>query len=175
MQYPPDILERAKALRLVIFDVDGVLTDGRLYYTDAGEQCKAFHVHDGSAIKLLLSNGIEVAIISGRESGSVARRAAELGIRHVYHAAQDKVVAWADLSQVTKIAPEQMAHVGDDLPDIDLFGKVGLAIAVANGHRVAQDVANFVTNASGGQGAAADVCQLILTAQGKWPYGQPRA
>ena len=175
MQYPPDILERAKTLQLVIFDVDGVLTDGRLYYTDAGEQCKAFHVHDGSAIKLLLSNGIEVAIISGRESASVARRAAELGIRHVYQGAQDKVVALADLSHVTKIAPEQMAHVGDDLPDIDLFGKVGLAIAVANGHRVAQDVANFVTNASGGQGAAADVCQLILTAQGKWPYGQPRA
>ena len=170
--YPPDTLQRAKSIRLVIFDVDGVLTDGKLYYTDTGEACKAFHVHDGSAIKLLLNNGIDVAIISGRESASVLRRAAELGIQHVYQGAADKLTALHDLSQVTEIPPEHMAHVGDDLPDISLFAAVGLAIAVANGHPVARNAASFVANAPGGQGVAADVCQLILTAQDKWPYSQ---
>jgi 3-deoxy-D-manno-octulosonate 8-phosphate phosphatase (KDO 8-P phosphatase) len=155
---------------MVIFDVDGVLTDGRLYYADDGGEYKAFHVQDGSAIKMLRSNGVEVAIISGRESPSVTRRAAELGIPHVYQAAADKVSALKALSQATQIEPAAMAHVGDDLPDLGLFAAVGLAIGVPNGHSVARAAAGYVTRIAGGHGAASEVCQLILTAQGKWPY-----
>lgn len=170
MEYSSDILQRATSVRLVIFDVDGVLTDGKLYYADDGREYKAFHVQDGSAIKLLLSHGIGVAIISGRDSPSVSRRAAELGILHVYQGVADKLTALIDLSQATQIAPVQMAHVGDDLPDMELFAKVGLAVAVANGNPATRNAASYVTNTPGGQGAARDVCRLILTAQGKWPY-----
>ena len=170
MQFPADILALAKNVRLVIFDVDGVLTDGRLYYADDGREFKAFHVHDGAAIKTLLSNGVEVAIISGRDSPSVDRRAAELGIRHVYQGAADKTTALDQLSAATRIPAQSMAHVGDDLPDLELFAKVGLAIGVPNGHPAAQNAAGYVTATPGGQGAAREVCQLILTAQGKWTF-----
>ena len=170
MEYPADILARARTIRLVSFDVDGVLTDGKLYYADDGREYKAFHVQDGSAIKLLLSNDVEVAIITGRDSPSVSKRAAELGICHVYQGAADKVAALNDLSQATRIPPTHMAHVGDDLPDMDMFKNVGLAIAVANGHPAARNAASYVTHVPGGQGAASEVCRLVLTAQGKWPY-----
>jgi 3-deoxy-D-manno-octulosonate 8-phosphate phosphatase (KDO 8-P phosphatase) len=171
MDFPANILSRARTVRLVIFDVDGVLTDGRLYYGDDGHEMKAFHVHDGSAIKMLLSHGVEVAIITGRESLSVSKRATELGVQHLYQDVADKVVALRDLSQASNVSPGEMAHVGDDLPDIGLFAEVGLAIAVPNGHSAAQQAAGYITRARGGEGVASEVCQLILTAQGKWPYG----
>jgi 3-deoxy-D-manno-octulosonate 8-phosphate phosphatase (KDO 8-P phosphatase) len=169
-RFPPEVLRQAATVELVIFDVDGVLTDGKLYYTDRGEEMKAFQVQDGYAIKLLLNNAVEVAIITGRRSEIVARRAKELGIKHLYQGVEDKTEAFADLVRATGIDPARMAHVGDDLPDLTLFERVGLAIGVPNGHPVAMAAAGYVTSVAGGEGVAREVCQLILTAKDQWPY-----
>lgn len=155
---------------MLIFDVDGVLTDGKLHYGDDGSEIKSFCVQDGSAIKLLLANDIDAAIISGRSSPAVTRRAQELGIGHVYQGIHDKVSALAALEASTGIAATHMAYAGDDLPDLAVFARVGLAVAVANGHQKVRDAAALVTTAEGGSGAAAEVCELLLRAQGKWPY-----
>jgi len=168
--FPADLLPSAANVDLVIFDVDGVLTDGKLYYTDNGEEMKAFQVQDGSAIKMLRQQGVEVAIITGRDSAIVARRAHELGIPHVYQGAQDKAVALDRLVASTGIDAARMAHVGDDLPDLVLFDRVGLSISVHNAHPVVAAAADYVTGVAGGQGVARELCQLILTAKGQWPY-----
>ena len=164
-----DLNDRLAAIALVSFDVDGVLTDGRLYYTEAGDEIKAFNVQDGAAIKLLLKHGIDVALITGRQSAIVARRALELGIRHVYQGVDDKTAALADLAAVTGIDPGAMAHVGDDLPDIALFRLVGVAISVADGHPLARDAAALVTRAAGGRGVARELAQVLLEARRCWP------
>ncbi|MDH3641827.1 MAG: HAD-IIIA family hydrolase [Gammaproteobacteria bacterium] len=168
--FTADALRRAAVIQLVIFDIDGVLTDGRLYYSDAGEEMKAFQVQDGYAIKLLREHGVEVAIITGRTSTIVARRAAELGIVHLYQGAEDKTVALNDLMKATRIQTDEIAHVGDDLPDLTLFDRVGFAISVPNGHPTVIKAANHVTAVAGGEGVAREVCQLILTAKDLWPY-----
>ena len=162
--------DRLRGLRLLVLDVDGVLTDGKLYYTDNGEEMKAFQVQDGSAIKMLREHAVEVAIITGRNSAIVARRAQELGIGHVYQGAQDKAVALDQLVASTGIKATSIAHVGDDLPDLALFDRVGLSISVPNAHPVAAAAADYVTSVAGGQGVARELCQLILTAKGQWPY-----
>ena len=169
-EFPVEALRRAAAVELVIFDVDGVLTDGKLYYSDDGHEMKAFHAQDGHAIKLLRSHAVEVAIISGRRSRIVARRAEELGIVHVYQGAEVKTAALLDLVAETGTDPSRIAHVGDDLPDIEIFERVGLAIGVPNGHPTAVAAARYVTSAAGGQGVAREVCELILTAKDRWPY-----
>ncbi|MBH79271.1 MAG: phenylphosphate carboxylase subunit delta [Gammaproteobacteria bacterium] len=170
MAFPQDILTRAATIRLVTFDVDGVLTDGKLHYTSAGEEIKSFHARDGAAIKLLVASGIHVALISGRSSPAVSRRANELGIRHVYQNAGDKLAALADLSGKTGVEAAGTAHVGDDLPDLPLFGAVGLAIAVADAQSAVRSAADYVTRTPGGEGAAGEICTLVLTAQDKWPH-----
>ena len=168
--FPTAVLRQAAAIDLVSFDVDGVLTDGKLYYSDADTEIKAFQVQDGSAIKLLRDHGVEVALITGRTSAAVSRRAAELGVTHLYQGAAEKTDALDDLIAATGIAAEHIAHVGDDLPDLTLFKRVGLPIGVPNGHPVAIGAADYVTTVAGGQGVAREVCQLILTAKGRWPY-----
>lgn len=160
----------AADLELVIFDVDGVLTDGKLYYGDDGREIKAFHVQDGHAIKMLRDHGVEVALITGRRSTMVARRAAELGIEHLYQGLDDKTRALDDLVTTTGIDPARMAHVGDDLPDLALFERVGLAVGVADGHPTVIAAAHHVTAAAGGEGVARELCQLILAAKDQWPY-----
>ncbi len=162
--------QRAANLELVVFDVDGVLTDGRLYYSDDGREMKAFHVQDGFAIKLLRAHGVEVALISGRHSTMVTRRAEELGIVHLYHGVQDKAAALGELVAATGIDPARIAHVGDDLPDLAIFGLVGLAVSVADGHPAVTAAADHVTAAAGGHGVARELCQVILAAKGRWPY-----
>ncbi|MFP6834922.1 MAG: HAD-IIIA family hydrolase [Pseudomonadales bacterium] len=169
-QLPADVLSRAAGIDMVVFDIDGVLTDGRLYYTDDGREMKSFHVHDGSAIKLLRSHAVEVAIITGRSSPIVARRAEELGIAHVYQDSEDKTLALRKLVSATGVDAMRIAYVGDDLPDLDVFNNVGMAIGVADGHPATLAVAHYVTSASGGQGVARELCQLILSAKGLWPY-----
>jgi 3-deoxy-D-manno-octulosonate 8-phosphate phosphatase (KDO 8-P phosphatase) len=166
--YSDAILDKARTIELVIFDVDGVLTDGRLYYAESGEELKAFSSQDGAAIKMLIGTGVHVAIITGRQSELVRRRAAELGITHLYQAASDKGVALAALARSTGIAMERMAHVGDDVPDLVLFNRVGLAISVPGAHPVVAARADYVTQAQAGLGAAREVCHLMMVAQQTW-------
>lgn len=170
MEFPESLLERARAVSLVSFDVDGVLTDGRIVYSERGDELKFFHVQDGSAIKLMRDAGVEVAFITGRRSELVARRAGELGIRHVHQGVRDKVASMNAIAGELGIAAEAVAHVGDDLPDLALFEAVGLAIGVPNGHPAALARTHYVTELAGGQGVAREVCELVLRAQGRWPY-----
>lgn len=170
MTFPPGVIRLAKDIELVSFDVDGVLTDGQLVYADDGRELKAFHVQDGHAIKLLRGSGLQVAIITGRSSSMVDRRAAELDIEYVFQGAQDKTAALEELVARSGVRPERMAHIGDDLPDLTLFEQVRLAIAVPNGHPTVIARADYVTTLAGGQGVGREVCQLILTARDAWPY-----
>lgn len=159
------VLERMRQLRLLILDVDGVLTDGRLYYGADGTELKAFNALDGSAMKRLMAAGIAIAIISGRTSAALERRAAELGVRHLYAGVEEKADALDALCATTAIGPKRMAHVGDDLADLALFERVGLAVAVPNAHPAVIERADLVTAAAGGHGAVREVCDRILASR----------
>ncbi len=161
---PAVIRNAAARIQLIVFDVDGVLTDGKLIYGSDGTELKAFHVQDGSAIKRLQRGGYTVAIITGRESPMVTRRAAELGIAHLYQGREAKPAALAELLTATGFAPEQLMCVGDDLADLDLFHTPGLAlgVAVANAHPRLLAAADYVTQLSGGNGVARELASLLL-------------
>ena len=163
---PADIRERAARVKLAMFDVDGVLTDGRLCYSDDGRELKAFHVHDGFGLKRLIANGIEVAVITARMSHMVTERTAELGIAHVYQGQDNKLACYEQLIHALKLAPEQCCYCGDDLPDLAVMQRVGLSIAVANAHPWVRERARWRTQARGGEGAARELCDLLLAAQG---------
>jgi 3-deoxy-D-manno-octulosonate 8-phosphate phosphatase (KDO 8-P phosphatase) len=154
-----------RRVQMLVLDVDGVLTDGRLFYGARGEALKAFHVRDGHGIKQLATAGITVAIISGRKSAQVARRARELGIRHVTQGATDKLAALTRLTKARALSFEQCACVGDDTPDAPMLQAAGVAIAVADAHRDALAVADLVTSRAGGQGAVREVCDWLLDAR----------
>jgi 3-deoxy-D-manno-octulosonate 8-phosphate phosphatase (KDO 8-P phosphatase) len=164
---PADIAERASRVRLVVFDIDGTLTDGRLWYAEDGRETKVFHVHDGLGLKRLMANGVQVAIITARISHPVSLRAEELGIPHVYQGQKDKRATLTALLDALRLAPEQAAFVGDDLPDLAAMGMSGLAVAVANAHPWVAERAHWRTRLAGGYGAAREVADLILAAQGK--------
>jgi 3-deoxy-D-manno-octulosonate 8-phosphate phosphatase (KDO 8-P phosphatase) len=161
-----DIRERAARVKLALFDVDGVLTDGRLSYTDDGREIKTFHVHDGLGLKRLMANGIEVGIITARMSHMVTERTAELGIAHVYQGQDDKLACYEQLIHALELTPEQTCYCGDDLPDLRVMGRVGLAIAVANAHPWVRERAHWRTRQAGGDGAVREVCDLLIAAQG---------
>ncbi|HET7931439.1 MAG TPA: HAD-IIIA family hydrolase, partial [Rhodanobacteraceae bacterium] len=156
---------RAAKIRLVAFDVDGTLTDGRLLFTEDGREIKAFHVHDGLGIKLLREHGIEVAIISARISHAVELRAEQLGIDHVYQGKRDKLACLNDILGATGITGVEACYVGDDLPDLAPMSACGLAIAVANARPEVVRAAHWQTRANGGEGAAREVSELILASQ----------
>jgi 3-deoxy-D-manno-octulosonate 8-phosphate phosphatase (KDO 8-P phosphatase) len=158
----PDLPTR---VRLAAFDVDGVFTDGRFYLSDAGVECKAFNTQDGFGIRRLIDNGIEVAVISGRESEAVVHRMAELGVANVIQGCKDKVAALDDLIAKFDIDAAQCVYVGDDVPDLPLLQKVGYSIAVANAVTTVQQQCDYTTTAAGGHGAVREVCDLILAAQ----------
>lgn len=170
MIFPPRLLEAARGIELVCFDVDGVLTDGRIIYTDDGREIKAFNVQDGAAIKQLMASGVQVAMLTGRSSPIVARRAAELGVQHLHQGLADKGPALRALTETLGITSGMVAHVGDDLPDLALFDLVGLAISVPNGHPEVRRRADYVTQTRGGDGVAREVVELLLRARGSWPY-----
>ena len=163
---PADIRERAARIKLAVFDVDGVLTDGKLWYTADGHELKAFHVHDGLGLKRLLANGVEVAVITARLSHVVTERMAELGVAHVYQDQKDKHACLTRLLKALRLAPEQVAYTGDDLPDLAPMHAIGLSIAVANAHPWVRERAHWRTRLVGGCGAAREVCDLILASQG---------
>ena len=152
-------------LRLITFDVDGVFTDGRFYLSNDGIETKAFNTQDGFGIRQLLSAGIEVAVISGRQSHAVEQRMAELGISNVIQGCKDKVTAFYELTARLDIAAAECAYVGDDVPDLPLLDKVGFSIAVANATIAVRDQCDHTTLAKGGFGAVREVCELILAAQ----------
>jgi 3-deoxy-D-manno-octulosonate 8-phosphate phosphatase (KDO 8-P phosphatase) len=160
-----DVREQAARIRLVVFDVDGVFTDGRLYYGSDGTELKAFHVRDGHGIKELLRGGVQVAVISGRESDAVTRRMRELGIAHVFQGCNDKLPVLETLLRQLGIAAEDIACVGDDTPDLPLIERAGLGIAVSDAHPSVRAAAQFTTRAAGGAGAVREVCDLILAAR----------
>jgi 3-deoxy-D-manno-octulosonate 8-phosphate phosphatase (KDO 8-P phosphatase) len=163
-----NILEKAAKVRLVIFDVDGVLTTGSLNYRPDGTESKTFHVHDGMGLKMLLKSGVDIGIITARQSEVVAKRMSDLGIQHVYQGCDDKVIAYENLKEKLKIRDNQIAYVGDDLPDLPLMRRVGLAITVPNAPTIMQEYATMVTKTKGGHGAAREVCEMILQAQGTY-------
>ncbi len=159
------VLERARRIRLLVLDVDGVLTDGRLYLSPAGEELKVFHVRDGSGLVAVQRAGIAVAIVSGRDSAAVTRRAAELGIRHVRQGVADKGMELDRLLAELAIDPAETACVGDDTPDLPMLRRAGLAIAVADAHPALAEAAHWTTAAPGGRGAVREVCDLLLSAR----------
>ncbi len=165
-QHDPALLERARRVRLLVLDVDGVLTDGRLHLTAQGEETKVFHVRDGAGVVAVQRAGIAVAIISGRDSPAVTRRAAELGIRHVRQGIADKRAALDELLRELQVAADALACVGDDTPDVPMLERATLAIAVADAHPTARAAAHWTTPSAGGHGAVREVCDLLLTAHG---------
>jgi len=162
-----DLAARAGAVRLAIFDVDGVLTDGTLYIGAQGEAFKAFNILDGHGIKMLQAAGITTAIISGRTSEAVTRRAQELAIAHVVQGSPDKVADFERLSATLGIAPEACAFVGDDIPDLGVMRRCGFAVAVANAADAVKGAAHYVTAAHGGRGAVREFCELVLRSRGQ--------
>jgi len=152
----------APAIRLLVLDVDGVLTDGRLYFGPRGEALKAFHVRDGVGLRELQRVGLEIAVISGRRSPMVAARCRELGVRHVVQGVGDKVAALTRLCVRLKLTPAACACVGDDLPDVPLMRVAALSFAVADAHRTARRAADVVTRLPGGRGAVREVCDHLL-------------
>ena len=160
------ITEKAKKLKLLILDVDGVLTDGKLFFDHQGNEYKSFHARDGHGIKLLRQTGVEVAVISGRKSNSVALRMKNLGIEHVYQGHENKQAAFNEIIEKIGITPEQAAHVGDDLLDLPIMTRVGLAIAVSDANFAVKQRADWCTTLPGGHGAVREVCDFIMQAQG---------
>jgi 3-deoxy-D-manno-octulosonate 8-phosphate phosphatase (KDO 8-P phosphatase) len=161
-----DILERAKQIRMVIFDVDGVLTDGSLFLGDDGQEYKAFNSRDGHGMTMLRQTGVKLAVITGRSSEVVRIRMQSLGVEHVYQGRRDKVPAYEELKRASGLADEQIAYVGDDVVDLPVMRRVGLSIAVADAHPLLQQHAHWHTRSPGGRGAGRDVCELIMEAQG---------
>jgi 3-deoxy-D-manno-octulosonate 8-phosphate phosphatase (KDO 8-P phosphatase) len=157
----------ARNIRMLLLDVDGVLTDGRLYYGESGEEYKSFNIKDGLGIKLLQRAGIEVGIITARKSSLVARRCRELGIKRVIQGRQDKMVALNELVKELNIAMRQIAYIGDDLPDLGPIKNVGLGMTVADANHVLKENALWCSQAPGGFGAVREAAEFILTAQDK--------
>jgi 3-deoxy-D-manno-octulosonate 8-phosphate phosphatase (KDO 8-P phosphatase) len=172
LTFPPELLLRAQGTGLgvqaAIFDVDGVLTDGRLYIGEAGEVFKAFHVLDGHGLKLLARVGITPVIITGRDSAAVRRRVADLGLADAFYGVADKLAVAQALLDARGWSWPQMAVIGDDWPDLPLLARAGLACAPANGHAEARALAHHVTAARGGEGAAREFCDLLLAACGRY-------
>lgn len=163
---PESVRERARGIRLVAFDVDGTLTDGRLWFDDKGVEMKAYHVEDGLGMRLLIDNGIVVALITARESASVKARARDLRIDHVFTSVKDKLACLVDLCKQLDIELSNVAYMGDDLADLPIFPHAGLAAAPANVHPWVRDRVHWITSKSGGEGAARQLCDLVLETAG---------
>ncbi len=160
-------VQGAKKVRLIVLDVDGVLTDGSIYYGQSGDELKVFNIQDGLGIKLLQRAGIEVAIITGRDSAPVTRRAAELGIEQVIQGREDKLVALEELLETSSYTLDEVAYMGDDLPDLAAIRRVGVGMTVANGNLAVVAHACWQSTKPGGSGAVREAAEFILEAQGK--------
>ena len=163
---PP--LKKLKHTQLFLLDVDGVLTDGSIIYNDEGSETKIFNARDGFGLKLVMSAGIEVGLVTGRSSKALRHRCDNLGVGHLFDGVGDKAKMLEKIVAQTGIGPEHAAFVGDDLPDLPLMKRVGLSIAVADAHEIVRQKADWTTQAPGGHGAVREVCEALLTAQGLW-------
>ena len=157
--------QKPDGIQLIAFDIDGVFTDGRFYLSDEGIESKSFHTQDGYGIRQLLNAGVAVAVISGRSSGAVAKRMAELKVRHVIQGCSDKVAALDEIIDSLGLSPQDCAYVGDDLPDLPLLEHAGFSVAVGNAVAELQERCDYVTTRPGGYGAVREVCDLIVTAR----------
>ncbi|HWI14043.1 MAG TPA: HAD hydrolase family protein [Burkholderiales bacterium] len=162
------IYELARVVRLAAFDVDGIMTDGRLYYSERGEELKVFDVRDGHGLKMLQESGVELALITSRSSRAVALRAENLGIRRVYQGAGNKLETFHALLAELRLEPGAASFMGDDLVDLPVMRRCGLSCTVPEAPQEVRDVAHYVTRASGGRGAVREACELILRAQGNF-------
>ncbi len=160
-----ELLARASGIRLLVLDVDGILTDGRLYYGRDGEELKVFNTLDGHGIKLLQKSGVRVALITGRNSETVVRRAEDLGIQWLRLGREDKFDALQELLSGSDLALNEIACMGDDWPDLTIMRRVGLALTVPNAHPQVQEFADWQSNRKGGEGAVREVCDLLMKAQ----------
>ena len=163
-----EVLARARRVRLLLMDCDGVLTDGRLWLTEDYDEQKAFHARDGQGISLMHRAGLKTGIISGRKSTAIDRRAHDLKMAYVHQYAKDKVAALEEIIAESGVSAEECAFVGDDLADIPPMRRVGLAVAVADAAEETKQSAHFITELNGGCGAVREVCELVLKAQGRW-------
>ncbi|MGH8720018.1 MAG: KdsC family phosphatase [Burkholderiales bacterium] len=163
MQYPS---ARARKIKLLALDVDGVLTDGRVYISDKGEECKAYNIRDGLGMKMLQECGVRIALISGRNSASVEARAQDIGIAFLYQGVEDKVAVFEKLIRELDLEPQQSAFMGDDLVDLPAMRRAGFALTVADAPAVVKERAHYVTRSVGGQGAVREACEFIMQAQG---------
>ena len=170
----PDAKERARAIRIMVFDVDGVMTDGRLYFSNSGEEMKAFHTLDGQGLKMLRESGVEIAILTARQSRVVARRAAELGITHVRQGAADKRAGFADILADCGLQAANAGYIGDDLVDLPVLTRCAFAASVPEAPEAIRSRVHYVTSAAGGHGAAREVCEFILRAQGRFEQALAR-
>ena len=161
-----DVYSRARLIRLAVFDVDGVLTDGGLHYSDSGEETKIFDVRDGHGMKMLQSSGVRLAIITSRSSRAVARRAENLGIDLVFQGVEDKLAAFESLSLRVGAERDACSYMGDDWIDLPVLKRCGLALTVPDAPAVVRERAHYVTRAAAGHGAAREACELIMQAQG---------
>jgi 3-deoxy-D-manno-octulosonate 8-phosphate phosphatase (KDO 8-P phosphatase) len=166
---PRAVLKKAARIKLLLLDVDGVLTDGRIIIDDRGVETKQFHVRDGQGISLLIRAGVDVGFITGRVSRIVQHRARELGVRLVYQGVADKRAAYIEIKRKTKRSDAEIAYVGDDFIDLLVLRQAGLAISVSDGWPELFSVVDYVTKQKGGRGAVREVAELILNAQDKWP------
>lgn len=161
-----DILEKAKNIELIILDVDGVMTDGSLFFGDDGQQYKAFNSLDGHGIRMVQECGFAIAIITGRQSEVVNHRMNDLGVTTIYQGYRDKTPAYDQLIKDTCLSDDQIAYVGDDVVDLPVMSRVGLPIAVQNAHPYVKQHAEWVTEASGGRGAVREVCEMMIRSKG---------
>jgi len=159
--------ERASKIRMLVLDVDGVLTDGKLYFDHTGNEMKAFNTRDGMGMKALQRVGIEVAVITGRKSQTVTHRMAQLGIQHVYQGREDKLEAFLDLLEISGLDAQQVCFAGDDWIDLPVLLRAGLAVSVADAEDRVKQQAHWITRRDGGDGAVREICNLILAAQEK--------
>jgi len=171
--------EKLMPITLLMLDVDGVLTDGTIIYSDSGEEIKAFNVRDGHGIKLVMRAGIEVVLLTARESKVVGHRARDLGITGVYQKATDKLAAYSGILAEKKIQDRNVLFVGDDIIDVPVLRRAGFSAAVADAVPEVKEVVDYVTSQAGGKGAVRELCELLLKAQNKWErvtekYSLPR-
>lgn len=162
------VIDKAKDIRLLILDIDGVLTNGIIYYQSQNTDIKGFHIQDGLGLKLLMMTGVNVAIISGKKSGASAQRLSDLKIQHAYLGYDDKIPPYNELKQKLNLEDKQIAYMGDDLPDLPILRRAGLAITVPAAPAIVRQHVDLITNRAGGEGAVREACEFIMEAQGKY-------